>query len=204
MSKRLFDLTCGATALIVLAPVLLLAAAAIAITSGRPILHNSTRTGLHGRQFTMHKFRTMRPLAPHESIPEHDQVRVTAVGRVLRRTSIDELPSLLNIVRGQMSFVGPRPLPTRYVPRYSEHQLRRLEVRPGLTGLAQSSGRNSLSWNERFDLDVHYVDSRTMASDIAIIWRTILPVLGASDTDTEAGTTMPEFWGTHAETSDDQ
>jgi len=194
--KRTFDLVVGIAVMLLLSPVLLVASLAILVTMGRPVMFADARAGRDARTFKMLKFRTMRPLEPGETIPEHDHVRVTRVGRMLRRTSIDELPSLLNIIKGDMSFVGPRPLPIRYVERYSSQQARRLEMRPGLTGLAQASGRNTLTWEERFNLDVEYVDTHTLAGDLAIVWRTIRPVVSGTDIDPDDATAMPEFFGT--------
>ena len=193
------DLVLVTAAIVVLSPVLLTAYVAVAITMKRPVLYRDMRAGRDGMPFEMYKFRTMRPLRNGETIPEHDHVRITRVGSALRRSSVDELPSLLNIARGEMSFVGPRPLPIRYTQRYTDHQRRRLEVQPGLTGLAQSSGRNSLSWEDRFDLDVQYVDSHSLLLDLRIIWRTLRPVLGGSDTNTSDGSAMPEFKGIDVE-----
>lgn len=195
MLKRGVDIGLSAAALIALSPLLAAAALAVRFTTGTPVLFRDQRAGRDGVPFEMLKFRTMRDLGPGETIPEHDQIRITRIGGLLRRTSIDELPSLLNIARGDMSFVGPRPLPTRYVERYDVQQRRRLEVRPGLTGMAQSAGRNTISWEDRFELDVRYVDEQSFRLDMAIIWRTLRPVLSQSDTDTADGGAMPEFLG---------
>jgi lipopolysaccharide/colanic/teichoic acid biosynthesis glycosyltransferase len=182
--KRLVDVV-GATVLLVAAsPVLLLAAVLVRSTMGWPVLYRQIRSGRGGRPFTLLKFRTMRHPGPRETTTASDADRVTPIGGWLRKTSMDELPQLLNVLRGEMSLVGPRPLLPQYLPRYSPEQARRHEVRPGVTGLVQVRGRNALSWKDRLALDVWYVDHRSAALDLSIIWRTGRAVLsgrGARD-----------------------
>lgn len=192
--KRVIDVV-GACALVVLlGPVLFAAAGLVRATMGPPVLYRQTRTGRLGRRFELLKLRTMRPPESGESALHSDRARLTPVGRFLRRTSMDELPQLFNVLRGDMSLVGPRPLLPEYLSRYSPEQARRHDVRPGLTGLVQVSGRNSLSWNERFALDVWYVDNRSLWLDAKILLKTALAVVsgrGACD----AHATSEEFLG---------
>lgn len=145
--------------------------------------------------FDMVKFRTMRNPRPGEEGPEHDAARLTRLGNLLRATSIDELPTLINVVRGQMRLVGPRPLPVRYLPRYSEHHARRHEVPPGITGYAQVSGRNNLSWDDQLDLDVWYVDHRSFRLDMKILFQTVTAVLKRQGISQDGHATRPEFPG---------
>lgn len=190
------DLLVGSILLVVASPVLAVAAAAIRATMGPPTFFRQRRAGRGGEPFTLVKFRTMRPAGPDEGDgPEADDARTTPVGRFLRRTSIDELPSLVNVVVGDMSLVGPRPLPTKYLPRYSPEQARRHEVRPGITGLAQVEGRNLLGWDERLALDVSYVDDWSIGLDLRILWRTIATVVRREGIDHADGVTMTEFMG---------
>lgn len=177
-------------AVILLSPVQAVIAAAIRVTMGRPVLFRSPRGGLGGVPFDLLKFRTMTPPRYPD---EPDAERVTAVGRWLRASSLDELPSLWNIVRGEMAFVGPRPFHARYVDRYDALQQRRLEVKPGLTGWAQINGRNSRSWAEKFELDIWYVDHRSWLLDLRILLRTIGTVLRRVGVDHSEDDTMPEF-----------
>lgn len=156
---------------------------------GGPVLFRQVRPGRHGHPFTLFKLRTMRDGAGD------DEARLTDLGRFLRSTSLDELPELWNVLRGDMSLVGPRPLLTQYLDLYDGRQARRHEVRPGLTGLAQVEGRNALGWSERFELDVHYVETWTVPGDIAIIARTVWSVLRRDGVSAEGHATMPEFTG---------
>ena len=164
-----------------------LVALAVKICNGSPIFFKQLRAGRGGRPFTILKFRTMR------SGEGTDLERTTSLGNFLRRTSLDELPQLLNILKGDMSLVGPRPLPTAYVPRYSPEQARRLEVRPGLTGWAQVNGRNALSWEEKFKYDVWYVENQSLWLDIRILWKTLAAVFTSRGINATASETMPEF-----------
>ena len=168
-------------------PLFVAAAAATAISSGRPVLFRQMRAGKDGRPFRIAKFRTMR------EGPGSDAERLTRIGRMLRSTSLDELPQLFQVLTGTMSLVGPRPLPVEYLPRYTAAERRRHEVRPGITGWAQVNGRNSISWEEKFALDVWYVDNRSLALDLKIIFMTIAKALRRTGIDASAGETMPEL-----------
>jgi lipopolysaccharide/colanic/teichoic acid biosynthesis glycosyltransferase len=191
--KRALDIGGALALLVVTSPVLGLAAAAILATMGRPILFRQARTGLHGRVFALQKLRTMT--AGGSTDIACDEQRLTPLGRWLRATSIDELPQLWNVLRGDMSLVGPRPLLPSYLARYSAEQARRHEVLPGLTGLTQVSGRNGLSWEEKFALDVRYVDQRSFRLDLWILWRTLVTVVRRNGIAAAGHTTMPEFLG---------
>jgi Sugar transferases involved in lipopolysaccharide synthesis len=191
--KRVFDVVVSATALIVLAPVMGLIALAVWRTMGRPVLFRQVRPGLHGKPFVMYKFRTMRDLRDAEGKLLPDEARLTPFGRWLRSTSLDELPELLNVLRGEMSLVGPRPLLMEYLDRYTPEQARRHEVKPGITGWAQIHGRNNLSWDERFKLDVWYVDNWSLWLDLKILWRTLWMVLRREGISAQGHATMPRF-----------
>ena len=181
----------GATAgLVVTAPLLAVVAALLLVTQGRPVVFAQVRPGLHGAPFRLYKFRTMR------SGDGPDAERITRLGRVLRATSLDELPELVNVLKGDMSLVGPRPLLMSYLDRYTPEQARRHDVRPGITGLAQVSGRNEISWEERFGYDVWYVDHASVWLDIRILVRTVLRVLRRQGISHPTHATMPEFNGT--------
>jgi lipopolysaccharide/colanic/teichoic acid biosynthesis glycosyltransferase len=172
--KRSFDVLAAGALLIGLSPLIAGIALLIRCTSGAPVVFRQQRPGRHGDIFTMYKFRTMRAPVAGENPWETDDVRVTAVGDVLRRTSLDELPQLLNVVRGQMSLVGPRPLLPEYLGRYSAHHARRHEVRPGITGLAQVNGRKSVAYSTKLDLDVQYIDEWSIALDLRILGKTLM------------------------------
>jgi sugar transferase EpsL len=187
--KRTVDVVLSAAALAVLALPMAIVAVAIRLTMGSPVLFRQQRPGLHGEIFTIRKFRTMR------DGPEPDAERITRLGRFLRSTSLDELPELLNVLAGDMSLVGPRPLLVQYLDRYSPEQARRHEVRPGLTGLAQVSGRNAATWEDRLALDVRYVDERSLLLDLRILGRTLKAVLKRDGISAEGHATMPEFGG---------
>ena len=187
--KRAFDVAVSAVAVAVAAIPMALLALAIRLTMGSPVLFRQARPGLGGRPFTILKFRTMR------SGDGPDAERLTRLGRFMRQTSLDELPELLNVLRGDMSLVGPRPLLVAYLERYSPEQARRHEVRPGLTGLAQVSGRNATTWDERLALDVEYVDTRSFVLDLRIIGRTVRAVLAREGIAADDHATMPEFQG---------
>lgn len=194
--KRAFDVVVAGVGLIVLAPLLLGLAIAICIKLGSPVLFRQTRPGYKGRPFTIYKFRTMLDLKDPDGRPRPDAERLTRFGRVLRASSLDELPELVNVLKGDMSLVGPRPLIMEYLPRYTPEQARRMDVLPGITGLAQVSGRNAVSWAERFELDVEYVDSWSFALDLSILWRTVRAVLERDGIAAEGHATMPPFEGT--------
>lgn len=194
--KRLFDFIVGSVGLILSLPLLILVAATILTFMGRPILFRQARPGLNGKPFVMTKFRTMRDATPDEIASGSDSARITRLGAILRKYSLDELPEFWHVVTGEMSLVGPRPLLIDYLPLYSQRHARRHEVRPGITGWAQINGRNSVDWNSKFDLDVWYVDNQSLKLDMIILVRTFWKVIGARDTESGAPeTTMPRFTG---------
>ena len=173
IQKRIFDVVVSALGLVVLAPLMVLIAILIRITMGSPALFRQIRPGLNGMPFTIFKFRTMRQAQSGALAIEKDAQRMTPVGTFLRKCSLDELPELWNVLRGEMSLVGPRPLLMDYLERYTPQQARRMEVRPGITGWAQVNGRNALTWDEKFKLDVWYVDHHSFLLDIKILWMTL-------------------------------
>ena len=192
--KRVADLIVAVPALILSLPIQAVVAAKVAHELGRPVLFRQIRPGRYGRPFELVKFRTMRPIDPAAGWTD-DSSRLTPFGRMLRSTSVDELPTVWNVVRGEMSLVGPRPLLMQYLPRYSPMQARRHEVRPGLTGLAQVSGRNALDWTHRLRLDVEYVDHRCFALDLSIMMRTVRTVLRRDGITGVGEATVAEFLG---------
>jgi lipopolysaccharide/colanic/teichoic acid biosynthesis glycosyltransferase len=195
-TKRAVDVTASAIGLVLTAPVQAATAAAVLAAHGRPVLFRQPRPGRDGEVFELVKFRTMRhPDATHVT----DAERLKSLGRFLRSTSLDELPTLWNVLKGDMSLVGPRPLLVEYLPRYSPEQARRHEVRPGITGLAQVSGRNALSWEEKFALDVEYVDRRCFRLDLLILWWTVRSVLARHGISADGQATMTPFLGMVAE-----
>ena len=193
--KRAVDVTAAAIGLIVLSPVLALIAVALRVSVGSPILFRQQRPGLLGRPFTLVKFRTMSDARDPGGALLPDDLRLTRVGRWVRATSFDEAPQLWNVLVGEMSLVGPRPLLMRYLSRYSSQQARRHEMRPGITGWAQVNGRNALSWKSKFERDVWYVDHWSLALDARILLRTVLLVLRRKGISYEGHATMPEFTG---------
>jgi lipopolysaccharide/colanic/teichoic acid biosynthesis glycosyltransferase len=192
--QRTVDICVAATILVVLSPVLLVVAALVAVGLGRPVLFRQPRPGRQGQAFTVVKFRTMLDVDEKRGLVT-DADRLTDLGRVLRATSLDELPTMWNVLRGDMSLVGPRPLLLLYLDRYTPEQARRHQVRPGVTGLAQVRGRNALSWEEKFALDVWYVDHRSIALNARICAETILTVLRRDGIAAAGDVTMPEFTG---------
>jgi lipopolysaccharide/colanic/teichoic acid biosynthesis glycosyltransferase len=192
--KRALDLVLTVPALTLSLPVQALVALLVRRRLGSPVIFRQQRPGLDGRPFELRKFRTMRPFAPELGWND-DTSRLTPFGRCLRATSLDELPTLWNVVRGEMSLVGPRPLLMQYLERYTPEQARRHDVRPGLTGLAQVSGRNALTWEQKFDLDLEYVQRQSLALDLRIIGRTITSVLRREGISGHGESTMPEFMG---------
>jgi lipopolysaccharide/colanic/teichoic acid biosynthesis glycosyltransferase len=193
--KRALDLTGSLIALVVTVPLQGAVALAVRLKLGRPVLFRQIRPGLQGDLFTILKFRTMRPVDPARGWID-DSSRLTSLGRVLRSASLDELPTLWNVVRGDMSLVGPRPLLPQYLDRYSSDQSRRHDVRPGLTGLAQVSGRNGLSWEDRLRLDVEYVQRQSFALDLRILLKTLGTVVRREGITAPGAATMTEFLGT--------
>jgi lipopolysaccharide/colanic/teichoic acid biosynthesis glycosyltransferase len=193
--KRLFDLVIAVPALVVLSPVLLVLALLVRRYLGAPVLFRQQRPGLHGRPFTLYKFRTMTEARDAEGRLLPDAQRLTPFGRFLRSTSLDELPELFNVVRGDMSLVGPRPLLMRYLERYTPTQRRRHEVRPGITGWAQVNGRNALDWPQRLALDVWYVDHLSFALDLRILLITVVKILRREGIAEPGQATMREFMG---------
>ena len=204
MIKRTFDLIASCVALLFITPVLLFLATLIAARLGRPVLFRQTRIGLRGRKFDFIKFRTMRDARGPDGRLLPDGERLTRLGDLLRRWSLDELPQLWNVIRGEMSLVGPRPLLPQYLPRYSARQARRHEVKPGITGWAQVNGRNALSWEEKFELDVWYVEHQSFPLDCRILWMTLVQVLRHQGIAASGHATMPEFMGATGETGRSQ
>ena len=195
MSKRFFDIFAATIGLIVLSPVIAVVAYLIHKRLGSPVLFRQVRPGLGGKPFEMVKFRTMRDALDVNGNPLPDAERMTDFGRFLRSSSLDELPELWNVIKGDMSLVGPRPLLMEYLPLYNEEQFRRHEMRPGVTGWAQINGRNALSWEEKFKLDVWYVDNQSLLLDLKIIFRTIKKVLVRDGISAEGEVTMTRFTG---------
>ncbi|MER2560517.1 MAG: sugar transferase [Myxococcaceae bacterium] len=193
--KRAIDVAVSATTLLVTGPALLGAAAAVRATLGAPVFFRQRRPGLHGKPFEIWKFRTMTDAKAPDGRLLPDSERLTAVGRFLRGSSLDELPQLLNVLKGEMSLVGPRPLLMQYLERYDARQARRHEVAPGITGLAQVRGRNSLSWEEKFELDVQYVERWSLLLDLQILAETALRVVDRRGISQAGHATMPEFMG---------
>jgi lipopolysaccharide/colanic/teichoic acid biosynthesis glycosyltransferase len=194
--KRMVDLAGASVALVVLSPLLLVVAVLVRLRMGSPVLFRQQRPGLHGQPFTLLKFRTMTDRRDASGAPLPDAERLTALGRFLRRSSLDELPELVNVLAGEMSLVGPRPLLMEYLPLYSAEQARRHDVRPGITGWTQVNGRNALTWEEKFSLDVWYVDHRSLRLDIAILARTAGQVLSGHGVSAPGHATMENFRGT--------
>jgi undecaprenyl phosphate N,N'-diacetylbacillosamine 1-phosphate transferase len=193
--KRLMDFILSLLAMIVLSPILLIMAVLVRIKLGSPVIFRQERPGMGERIFTLYKFRTMTDARDENGALLPDEMRLTKFGRFLRSTSLDELPELYNILKGDMSIVGPRPLLVQYLPFYNEHQRRRHNVRPGLTGWAQVNGRNTISWEEKFDLDVEYVNNASFLFDIKIILMTIKKVLMREGISSETSATMEPFRG---------
>jgi undecaprenyl phosphate N,N'-diacetylbacillosamine 1-phosphate transferase len=194
--KRGLDAFLATGALIVLSPVLLITAIMVRVKLGSPVLFTQERPGRDGKIFKLYKFRTMTDARDEKGELLPDDQRLPAFGQKLRSTSLDELPELINMIKGDMAVVGPRPLLVRYLPRYNAHQARRHEVRPGFTGLAQVHGRNAISWEEKFDWDVKYVDNITFKGDLQIIIDTVRIVLKREGINSDTSATMEEFMGT--------
>lgn len=194
--KRPLDILCSGLALVVLSPVIGITALFVRAKLGSPVLFTQDRPGKDEKVFKLYKFRTMTNERDKSGELLPDEIRLTKFGRLLRSTSLDELPSLINILRGDMSVVGPRPLLVRYLPRYNDRQRHRHDVRPGLTGYAQSHGRNTVSWKDKFEMDVYYTENMSFWIDISIILLTIKSVLFREGISSETSATMEEFMGT--------
>ncbi len=197
--RRFIDILVAAVGLIILSPLLAAIALAVRAKLGSPILFRQLRPGLHARPFTLFKFRTMLDAAGDAGMSLPDAQRLTPFGKFLRAWSLDELPELWNLLKGDMSLIGPRPLLMEYLPLYTPQQARRHEVRPGLTGWAQVNGRNAQGWDDRFALDVWYVDHRSFRLDLKILWMTVKSVLKRHGISAEGEATMPRFTGTRPE-----
>jgi sugar transferase EpsL len=200
MRKRLFDLALCIPAFFICAPLMVLIATVIRTSMGKGVFFRQTRPGLHGRLFTIYKFRTMNDHRDKNGNLLPDGQRLTGIGRLLRSTSLDELPELFNVLKGEMSLIGPRPLLVRYLERYTPEQMRRHEVKPGITGWAQVNGRNALTWEDKFRLDVWYVDHRSLQLDLAIIALTLWKVLRREGISQPGQDTMEEFLGSFSAT----
>lgn len=194
--KRPQDFLCSLLAIIVLSPVMLITAILVRTKLGAPIIFKQERPGLNGEIFKLYKFRSMTDKKDEKGNLLPDEERLTHFGKVLRSTSLDELPELFNILKGDMAVVGPRPLLVKYLSRYNEHQARRHEVRPGFTGYAQVNGRNALTWEEKFDEDIYYVDHISFLMDWKIIFKTVVTVLKREGISSQTSSTMEEFFGT--------
>lgn len=194
--KRILDIISSLLAIIILSPLLAVTAVLVKTKLGSPVLFRQERPGKDEKIFTLMKFRTMTDERDENGELLPDEVRLTKFGKFLRSTSIDELPELFNILKGDMSVIGPRPLLVEYIPRYNEHQHRRHEVRPGLSGWAQVNGRNTVSWEDKFDMDIHYVDNYSFAMDVKILFMTVLNVLKREGISSETSATMEVFMGT--------
>lgn len=193
--KRPQDFLCALVAIIVLSPVMSITAILVKIKLGSPVIFTQDRPGLHGKIFKLYKFRSMTDERDEQGNLLPDEVRLTSFGKKLRSSSLDELPELFNMLKGDMSVVGPRPLLVRYLERYNEHQARRHEVRPGFTGYAQVHGRNAISWEDKFNYDVEYVDHITFLGDWKIIFQTVGKVLKREGISSDTSVTMEEFMG---------
>ena len=193
--KRLFDLLLTIPGFLIIAPVLAVVGLLVLVREGRPIFFRQERGGYQGRVFFVFKFRTMREAFDASGSPLPDEKRISRLGKLLRATSLDELPELINVLRGEMSLVGPRPLMAKYLDRYSPEQMRRHETLPGITGWAQINGRNALTWEERFRMDIWYVDHWSLKLDIQILFRTLLKVVQREGINEPGQATMTEFMG---------
>ena len=193
--KRVLEFIIALIGLILASPILLVVAILVKTKLGSPILFRQQRVGLNGEIFEMVKFRTMKDATDLEGNPLPDEERLTKFGQLLRKTSLDELPELWNVLKGDMSLVGPRPLLVEYLPLYSEEQMKRHHVRPGITGYAQVNGRNNISWTKKFELDVYYVENFSLWLDVKILFQTVAKVLGQADINQEGNVTMEKFNG---------
>ena len=196
MLKRLLDIIIASIALILLSPLYFYVARKVKKNLGSPVLFRQVRPGLHGKPFEMIKFRTMKDAVDAQGNPLPDSERLTPFGKMLRSTSLDEMPELWNVIKGDMSIVGPRPLLTEYLPLYNEEQAKRHNVRPGMTGHAQVNGRNAISWEEKFKLDTWYVENQSTLLDFKIMLKTVHKVIAKDDISAEGEATMTRFTGT--------
>lgn len=196
MIKRLLDIVIASIALILLSPVYFIVARKVKKNLGSPVLFRQVRPGLHGKPFEMIKFRTMKDAVDAKGNPLPDSERLTPFGKMLRATSLDEMPELWNVIKGDMSLVGPRPLLMEYLPLYNEEQAKRHNVRPGITGYAQVNGRNAISWEKKFELDTWYVENQSLWLDFKIMLKTVKKVLAKDDISAEGEATMSKFTGT--------
>ncbi|PNZ70015.1 sugar transferase [Staphylococcus croceilyticus] len=198
MIKRLFDIAVSATGLIISAPITLTAAAVIAKKLGKPVLFKQTRPGQYGEPFKIYKFRTMSDERDENGELLPDEQRMTPVGTFIRKSSIDELPQLINVLKGDISLVGPRPLLMEYLPLYNEEQKKRHNVKPGITGWAQVNGRNAITWDEKFKLDVWYAENQSFKLDMYIIYKTVINILQRKDINAPNHVTAEKFKGNEA------
>lgn len=199
MFKRLLDIVIASTALILLSPLYLYVAYKVKKNLGSPVLFRQVRPGLHGKPFEMIKFRTMKDALDEQGNPLPDSERLTPFGKMLRSTSLDEMPELWNVIKGDMSVVGPRPLLMEYLPLYNKEQAKRHDVRPGMTGHAQVNGRNAISWEEKFKLDTWYVENQSIWLDFKIMLKTVKKVIAKDDINEAGEATMTKFTGTTSE-----
>ncbi|MBF1141803.1 MAG: sugar transferase [[Eubacterium] sulci] len=193
--KRFMDFLIAALSIIIFSPLLILLAILVRVKLGGPVIFKQERPGLNGKVFKLYKFRTMTDAKDENGNLLDDEYRLTSFGKKLRSTSLDELPELYNILKGDMSIVGPRPLLVKYLPLYNDEQKRRHDVRPGLTGLAQVSGRNAITWTEKFNRDIEYVDNVSLGLDISIFFKTIYCVLKKEGINSDSAATMEDFTG---------
>ncbi|RKG42766.1 MULTISPECIES: sugar transferase [Acinetobacter] len=196
MIKRILDIAIASTALILLSPVYFIVAHKVKKNLGSPVLFRQVRPGLHGKPFEMVKFRTMKDALDAQGNPLPDSERLTPFGKMLRATSLDEMPELWNVIKGDMSIVGPRPLLMEYLPLYNHEQAKRHNVRPGITGHAQVNGRNAISWEKKFELDTWYVENQSLWLDFKIMLKTVKKVIAKDDISAEGEATMTKFTGT--------
>lgn len=204
MLKRLLDIIIASIALILLSPLYAFVAYKVKKNLGSPVLFRQVRPGLHGKPFEMIKFRTMKDAVDEQGNPLPDNERLTPFGQMLRSTSLDEMPELWNVIKGDMSIVGPRPLLMEYLPLYSPEQAKRHDVRPGMTGYAQVNGRNAISWDEKFKLDTWYVENQSIWLDFKIMLKTVKKVLAKDDISAEGEATMSKFTGNSVGHNNDQ
>lgn len=202
MIKRLLDIVIASTALVLLSPLYFYVAHKVKKNLGSPVLFRQVRPGLHGKPFEMIKFRTMKDAVDAQGNPLPDSERLTPFGKMLRSTSLDEMPELWNVIKGDMSIVGPRPLLMEYLPLYNKEQAKRHDVRPGMTGHAQVNGRNAISWEQKFKLDTWYVENRSLWLDFKIMLQTVKKVIAKDDISEAGEATMSKFTGTNNKESD--